>query len=102
MSAETEPTKFDPNNDPAKLARIGTYVGQRLAANTAVEQVEVEGVQVYLYQGFLGGRDCRFQKLMPKRFPPHCIRVQNKKVLERVTAAISIGGTKTLPVSKNA
>jgi prolyl 4-hydroxylase len=59
MSAETEPTKFDPNNDPAKLARIGAYVGQHLAANTAVEQVEVEGVQVYLYQGFLGGRDCR-------------------------------------------
>jgi prolyl 4-hydroxylase len=59
MSLETQSRQFDPNNDPDKLAQIGNHVTQRLLDNSAIEQVEAEGVQLYLYQGFLGDRDCR-------------------------------------------
>jgi prolyl 4-hydroxylase len=52
-------TKFDPNNDPAKLARIGTYVTKRLNANALVQLVEHDDAQVYIYQGFLGPSDCK-------------------------------------------
>jgi prolyl 4-hydroxylase len=57
MLADPKP-KFDPNNDPAKLAKIGAHVTRRLAANPLVEPVQAEGVQLYLYQGFLSLRDC--------------------------------------------
>jgi prolyl 4-hydroxylase len=52
-------TKFDPNNDPAKLAKIGAHVTKRLKANALVQQVEHPDVQLYVYQGFLGARDCQ-------------------------------------------
>ncbi len=52
-------TKFDANNDPAKLARIGTYVTKRLSSNRLVQQVEHDDAQVYIYQGFLGPSDCK-------------------------------------------
>ena len=59
MSAETEaPTKFDPNNDPAKLAKIGAFVTRKLENNPLVQRIEVPDLQVYVYQGFLGKRDC--------------------------------------------
>ncbi len=52
-------TKFDPNNDPAKLAQIGSYVTKRLNANALVQLVEHDDAQVYIYQGFLGSSDCQ-------------------------------------------
>jgi prolyl 4-hydroxylase len=52
-------TKFDPNNDPAKLARIGAHVTKRLSGNTLVQQIENPDVQLYIYQGFLGQSDCQ-------------------------------------------
>ncbi len=60
MSAEPEaPAKFDPNNDPKKLAAIGSYVTKRLARNPLIMPVEVPDAQIYLYQGFLGPKDCQ-------------------------------------------
>ena len=59
MSADLEaPTKFDPNNDPAKLAKIGAFVTRKLENNPLVQRIEVPDLQVYVYQGFLGKRDC--------------------------------------------
>ncbi|MFC4292996.1 prolyl hydroxylase family protein [Sphingorhabdus arenilitoris] len=53
------PKKFDPNNDPAKLSKISKFVTKRLAANSLVVDVEAPGVQLYVYQGFLGPADCK-------------------------------------------
>ena len=58
MQADTTAPKFDPNNDPAKLARIGTLVASRLHANLLVQQVDHAEAQLYLYQGFLSAADC--------------------------------------------
>lgn len=60
MSGEQSeaPAKFDPNNDPAKLAKIGTFVTRRLDANPLVQKIEVPELQAYVYQGFLGKREC--------------------------------------------
>jgi len=58
MQADTTAPKFDPNNDPAKLARIGTLVTKRLDANPLVQQVDHAEAQLYLYQGFLSAADC--------------------------------------------
>jgi prolyl 4-hydroxylase len=59
MQAVPEPTRFDPNNDPAKLAKIGAHVTRRLATNPLVEQVEAPDIQLYVYQGFLSLKDCQ-------------------------------------------
>jgi prolyl 4-hydroxylase len=58
MQADTTAPEFDPNNDPAKLARIGTLVTSRLHANPLVQQVDHAEAQLYLYQGFLSAADC--------------------------------------------
>ena len=58
MQADTAAPEFDPNNDPAKLARIGTLVASRLHANLLVQQVDHAEAQLYLYQGFLSAADC--------------------------------------------
>ncbi len=49
---------IDPNNDPAKLARIGAHVRQKLATNPAVIPVEVEGLELFVYRDFLTPADC--------------------------------------------
>jgi prolyl 4-hydroxylase len=59
MLAADKETKFDPNNDPVKLAKIGAHVTKRLNANALVQQVEHPEVQLYVYQGFLGSADCK-------------------------------------------
>jgi prolyl 4-hydroxylase len=59
MLADDLPTKFDPNNDPAKLARIGAHVTKRLMANSLVQEVTAPGIQLFIYQGFLGPKDCK-------------------------------------------
>ncbi len=59
MSSETETKIFDPNNDPAKLAKIGGHVTRHLDSNKLVQNVEAEGIQLYVYQGFLGQKDCK-------------------------------------------
>ena len=59
MQADTTAPEFDPNNDPAKLARIGTLVASRLHANLLVQQVDHAEAQLYLYQGFLSAADCK-------------------------------------------
>lgn len=51
--------KFDPNNNPAKLAKIGAAVTRRLEANPRVQKVEVPDLQLYVYQDFLPLRDCQ-------------------------------------------
>jgi prolyl 4-hydroxylase len=59
VSAEPEvPTKFDPNNDPAILAKVGAHVTRKLDNNPLVQRIEVPDLQIYVYQGFLGKRDC--------------------------------------------
>lgn len=58
MQADASAKEFDPNNDPAKLARIGAHVTKRLNANPLVQQVEHDDAQLYLYQGFLSDADC--------------------------------------------
>lgn len=71
MQDTADAKKFDPNNDPAKLARIGAHVTKRLNANPLVIPVEVEGLQLYVYQGFLGNRDCNtlIQKINAEAVP---------------------------------
>lgn len=59
MQTDTQAKEFDPNNDPAKLARIGAHVTKRLNANPLVQQVEHEDAQLYVYQGFLSAKDCK-------------------------------------------
>ncbi|MBK9432532.1 MAG: 2OG-Fe(II) oxygenase [Sphingomonadales bacterium] len=60
MSAEAEaPAKFDPNNDPAKLARVGAHVTKKLEANPFILKVDVPDLQLYIYQGFLSEKDCQ-------------------------------------------
>ena len=59
MQADTTAPEFDPNNDPAKLARIGTLVTKRLDANPLVQQVDHAEAQLYLYEGFLSAADCK-------------------------------------------
>ncbi len=54
-----ETRKFDPNNDPAKLARIGAQVTRRLEANPLIQKVEVPDLQLYVFIDFLGQRDCQ-------------------------------------------
>jgi len=59
MQPDTPPQTFDPNNDPAKLSRIGSHVTKRLNANPLVQQVDHPDAQLYVYQGFLGKADCK-------------------------------------------
>ena len=59
MQTDTPTKEFDPNNDPAKLARIGAHVTKRLNANPLVQQVEHPDAQLYVYQGFLSAKDCK-------------------------------------------
>ena len=59
MLKEDPDTKFDPNSDPAKLARISAHVTKRLNANALVQQVEHPDAQIYVYQGFLSAADCK-------------------------------------------
>lgn len=59
MLDENIETKFDPNNDPAKLAKIGAHVTKRLNANPLVQLVENPDAQIYVYQGFLSLGDCK-------------------------------------------
>jgi prolyl 4-hydroxylase len=51
--------KFDPNNDPAKLAKIGAAVTRKLEANKLVHRVDVPGLQLYVFLDFIGRRDCQ-------------------------------------------
>jgi prolyl 4-hydroxylase len=62
MNVATETKKFDPNNDPAKLAKIGSQVTRQLENNPLVQKVDAPGIQLYVYQGFLGKKDCRMLK----------------------------------------
>ena len=50
---------FDPMADPRKLAWFGEIVRRRLIAHPAVEQVAVEGAEIFRIEGFLKRRDCR-------------------------------------------
>jgi prolyl 4-hydroxylase len=59
MTTDLDYKVFDPENDPAKLAKIGNHVTQRLNANPLVQQIECPDLQLYIYQGFLGPRDCK-------------------------------------------
>jgi prolyl 4-hydroxylase len=59
VEGEIVSRKFDPNNDPAKLAKIGAAVTRKLESNRNVQRVEIPEVQLYVYQDFLGQRDCQ-------------------------------------------
>lgn len=58
MLVDSAPAKFDPNNDPAKLAKIGAHVTKRLESNSLVQKVDAPDLQLYVYQGFLSLKDC--------------------------------------------
>jgi prolyl 4-hydroxylase len=57
--AEVQPRKPDPNSDPVKLAKIGAAVTRRLEANPRVQRVPMPDIQLYVFQDFLGQRDCQ-------------------------------------------
>jgi prolyl 4-hydroxylase len=59
MASASKKEKFDPNNDPAKLSKIGNFVTKRLNSNPLVIPVDVPGTQIYIYQGFLNLADCK-------------------------------------------
>lgn len=59
MLADPPIKTFDPNNDPAKLAKIGAHVTKRLNSNPLVQHVEHADAQIYVYQGFLSLGDCK-------------------------------------------
>ena len=52
------PNKFDPNNDPQKLAKIGAHVTNRLEANKNIHKIENDEVQLYVHLDFLNQREC--------------------------------------------
>jgi prolyl 4-hydroxylase len=52
------PKKFDPNNDPQKLAKIGAHVTNRLEANKNIHKIENDEVQLYVHLDFLNQREC--------------------------------------------
>ncbi len=56
---EAQVVGFDPHHDPAKLAKIGAHVAQRLDADPRVQQVDLSDAQVYVYQGFLSLEECQ-------------------------------------------
>ncbi len=51
--------EVDPNNDPAKLAKIGAHVTKRLDANEHIHKIENDDVQLYVYLDFLNPGDCK-------------------------------------------
>lgn len=51
--------EFEPNNDTAKLAKIGANVAARLNTNPRVQRVDHADAQVYLHQGFLSLEECK-------------------------------------------
>jgi len=51
--------EFDPHHDPAKLAKIGAHVAERLNSNPRVQQVDLADAEVYVYQGFLNSEECQ-------------------------------------------
>ncbi|MEE9432757.1 MAG: 2OG-Fe(II) oxygenase [Sphingorhabdus sp.] len=53
------PKKFDPNNDPAKLAKVGAHVTKRLEENENIHRVDNSDVQLYVYLDFLDAADCQ-------------------------------------------
>lgn len=59
MATHPKDTQIDPNNDPAKLAKIGKFVTRRLENNPLVVPVDVPNAQIYVYQGFLNLADCK-------------------------------------------
>lgn len=59
MSSDQQAAKLDPNNDPAKLSKIGGQVTARLDGNKLVQNIEMPDIQLYVYQGFLGDKDCQ-------------------------------------------
>ena len=59
MTDNATAAEFDPNNDPARLARIGAHVAARLDANPLVRQVDHADAQIYVYQGFLDPAECK-------------------------------------------
>ena len=59
MADAKQKLKFDPNNDPAKLSKIGKFVTRRLEGNPLVIPVDAPGLQMYVYQDFLSDADCK-------------------------------------------
>ncbi len=59
MIDEATDAAFDPNCDPAKLARIGAHVTARLDADPRVQQIDLADAQVYLFQDFLSPDECK-------------------------------------------
>lgn len=51
--------EFEPNNDAAKLAKIGAHVAARLNANPRVQRLDHADAQVYVHQGFLSLEECK-------------------------------------------
>jgi prolyl 4-hydroxylase len=50
---------FVPDNDAARLAKIGAHVAARLNANPRVQRVDTADAQIYLHQAFLSPDECR-------------------------------------------
>ena len=98
MTTDTQDKEFDPNNDPAKLARIGAHVTKRLNANPLVQQVEHPDAQLYVYQGFLSAKDCKtliakidaaLARLDDGTYgPPRCTKAPSNRAFAPVTVAI--------------
>ena len=59
MSEDDAIARSDPDQDAARLARIGAHVTARLNANPRVQRVDHADAQLYLYQGFLSLDECQ-------------------------------------------
>ncbi len=51
--------KFDPDNDPAKLAFIGQTVRKKLSQNADVVAAGIEGLELFVYRAFLSEAECK-------------------------------------------
>jgi prolyl 4-hydroxylase len=58
MENVTQERTFDPNNDPAKLAKVGVKVTRKLERNLDVVPVDVPDAQIYVHMDFLNAKDC--------------------------------------------
>jgi prolyl 4-hydroxylase len=58
MTEDAPASGSEPDQDRARLARIGAHVTARLNANPRVQRVDSPDAQIYLHQGFLSPDEC--------------------------------------------
>jgi len=59
MIEDATVAESEPNNDAARLAKIGAHVAACLNANPRVQRLDQADAQVYVHQGFLSLEECK-------------------------------------------